>query len=111
MEVNIQTPKTTGNGNGHLVTTRKSQSIQTGSIHEVQHSTFDPMRYMLKLPKSKKVTMSNGQERWEKTEADYLPVAARIAWFRRDHPLWGIITEVEQLADKAVVMKATIKDM
>jgi len=48
---------------------------------------------------------------FEKTESLYLPVAARIAWFRRDHPLWSIITEVEQLADKAVVMKATIKDM
>ena len=39
-----------------------------------------------------------------KTEADYLPVAARIAWFRKDHPYWSIITEVEQLADKAIVM-------
>ena len=45
------------------------------------------------------------------TEADYLPVAARIAWFRKDNPYWSIITEVEQLADKAVVMKVTIKDM
>lgn len=36
---------------------------------------------------------------------------ASIAWFRRDHPLWSILTEVEQLADKAVVMKATVKDM
>ena len=49
--------------------------------------------------------------KWEKTESDYLPVAARIAWFRKDHPYWSIITEVEQLADKAVVMKATIKDI
>jgi hypothetical protein len=30
---------------------------------------------------------------------------------RTEHPLWSIITEVEQLADKAVVMRATIKDM
>ena len=49
--------------------------------------------------------------KWEKTETDYLPVATRITWFRREHPLWSIITEVEQLADKTVVMKATIKDM
>jgi hypothetical protein len=49
--------------------------------------------------------------KWEKTETDYLPVAVRIAWFRREHPLWSIITEIEQLANKAVVMKATIKDM
>jgi hypothetical protein len=109
MELNTQTPK--ANGNGHLAETGKSQSIKTGSLSEVHHSTFDPMKYMLKLPKSKKVTTSDGQVKWEQTEADYLPVAARIAWFRRDHPWWGIITEIEHLADKAVVMKATIKDM
>ena len=55
--------------------------------------------------------MPNGQVKFEKTEAGYLPVAARIAWFRKDHSLWSIVTEVERLADKAVVMKATIKDM
>ena len=66
---------------------------------------------MLKLPKTKKVTLPNGRVRWEKTEADYLPVAARIAWFRKDNPYWSIITEVEQLGNKAVVMKATVKDM
>lgn len=40
---------------------------------------FDPQRYMLKL-KGK----------------DYLPVAARVAWFREQHPIasgWGIHTE------------------
>jgi hypothetical protein len=84
MEVNLQTTKANGNGNGHLVTTRKSQSIKTGSIHEVHHSIFDPMKYMLKLPKSKKITLPSGQVRWEQTEPDYLPVAARIAWFRDD---------------------------
>jgi hypothetical protein len=111
MELNIQTPKPNGNGNGHLVTTRKSQSIKTGSLSNVHHSTFDPMKYMLKLPKYKKVKQPNGQVRFEKTEADYLPVAARIAWFRKEHPLWSILTEVEKWGDKAVVMKATIKDM
>jgi hypothetical protein len=30
--------------------------------------------------------------------------------FRKDHAYWSIVTDVEQLADKAVVMKATIKD-
>ena len=109
MELNTQTKNT--NGNGHLDETRKSQSIKTGSLRQINHSTFDPMKYMLKLPKSKKVTTSDGQVKWEQTEADYLPVAARIAWFRRDHPWWGIITEIEHLADKAVVMKASIKDM
>ena len=44
------------------------------------------------------------------TEADYLLVAARIAWFRKDHPYWSIINEIEEMANKAVLMKATIKD-
>ena len=109
MEANIQATKTNGNGNGHLAT-KKSHPVTAGSLREVHHSIFDPMKYMLKLPKHKKVSLPNGQVRFEKTEADYLPVAARIAWFRREHPRWSIITEVEQLADKAVVMKATIKD-
>jgi hypothetical protein len=106
MEVNTQI-----HGNGHALKTTKSQSKTTGSSREVHHSTFDPTKYMLKLPKHKKVSLGNGQVRFEKTEADYLPVAARIAWFRKEHALWSIITEVEQLADKAVVMKTTIKDM
>ena len=110
MEQNLQTPKTNGNGNGHLLT-KKSRPELIGSLREVYHSIFDPMRYMLKLPKNRKVSLPNGQVSFVKTEADYLPVAARIAWFRKDHPYWSIITGVEQLADKAVVMKATIKDM
>ena len=111
MEQNLQTPKTNGNGNGHLVKTRKSQSVKTGSLSEVHHSIFDPMKYMLKLPKTKKVTSSNGMVKWEHTETEYLPVAARIAWFRREHPDWSIITKTIQLANKAVLMKAIIKDM
>jgi hypothetical protein len=110
MEVNIQTTKTNGNGNRHLPI-KKSHPVTDGSTREVHHSIFDPMKYMLKLPKTKKVSLPNGQVRFEKTEADYLPVAARIALFRKDHPYWAIITEVEQLADKAIVMKATIKDV
>lgn len=54
--------------------------------------------------------MSNGQIKIEKTETDYLPVAARIAWFRRDHPDWSIITKAIKSAFKAVVMMAIIKD-
>ena len=65
---------------------------------------------MLKLPKTKKVKLSNGQVKWEQTETDYLPVAARIAWFRKEHPDWSIITKAVQSANKAVVMKAIIKD-
>jgi len=109
MEVNIETPKTNGNGNGHLPI-KKSRPVTADSLNKGHISIFDPMKSMLKLPKTKKVSLPNGQVRFEKTEADYLPVAARIAWFRKEHTYWGIVTEVEQLADKAVVMKATIKD-
>src|SRR6185503_20158767 len=111
MELNIQTPKPNGQSNGHLLITEKSRSVKTDSHSNGHISIFDPNKYMLKLPKTKKIVGENGMVRWEKTETDYLPVAARIAWFRKDHPLWSIITEVEQLANKAVVMKATIKDL
>lgn len=110
MELNIQPQKTNGNGNGHLVT-KKSRPVKADSLNNVHISIFDPMKYMLKLPKTKKVSLPNGQVRFEKTETDYLPVAARIAWFRREHPYWSIITKVEKWGDKAVVMKAVIKDM
>lgn len=111
MELNIQTPKQNGKSNGHMHLTEKSRSEKTDSSSTGHISIFDPNKYMLKLPKSKKVTLPNGQVRWEQTETDYLPVAARIAWFRKDYPYWSIVTEVEQLADKAVIIKATIKDM
>ena len=111
MELNIQTPKLNGNNNGQLLITKKSRPVKTDSSHNGHISIFDPNKYMLKLPKTKKIIGDNGMVKWEKTETDYLPVAARIAWFRKDHPLWSIITKVEQLANKAVVMKATIKDM
>ena len=94
-----------------MLLTRKSRPVKADSIHNTHISIFDPNKYMLKLPKTKKIVGDNGIVKWEKTETDYLPVAARIAWFRREHPLWSIITDVEQLANKAVVMKATIKDM
>jgi hypothetical protein len=111
MELNTQNAKTNGHSNGHLMLNKKSRSEKTDSHNNSHISIFDPNKYMLKLPKTKKVTLDNGMVKWEKTETDYLPVAARIAWFRKDHPLWSIITEVELQADKAVVMKATIKDM
>src|SRR5215211_5322397 len=111
MEVNIETPKPNGNSNGHMLLTRKSRPVKADSVHSTHVSIFDPNKYMLKLPKTKKIVGDNGQVRWEKTETDYLPVAARIAWFRKDHPYWSIMTKVEKWGDKAVVMKATIKDM
>jgi hypothetical protein len=42
--------------------------------------------------------------------SDYLPVAPRIAWFRKEHANWSIITKTVRLVDKVVVMKAIIKD-
>ena len=97
--------------NGDSRPKKKSRPKKIGSVKQINGNTFDPMKYMLKLPKSKKVNLANGQVRWEKTEADYLPVAARVAWFRKDHPYWSIITKCVQLANKAVVMKAIIRDM
>jgi len=40
----------------------------------------------------------------------YLQVAHRLVWFRKEHPDWTIKTRIYKLADKAVIMKATIKD-
>ena len=97
--------------NGDLKPRKKSRPKKAGSRAQTNGSTFDPMKYMLKLPKTKKVNLANGQVKWEKTEADYLPVAARVAWFRKDHPYWSIITKCVQLANKAVIMKAIIRDM
>src|SRR5688572_31676264 len=111
MNENLQTQQTNGEGNGHVVITEKSQPKKASSSTNGHISIFDPNKYMLKLPKTKKVTLPNGQIRFDKTETDYLPVAARIAWFRKDHPYWSIITKIVRLADKAVVMKAIIKDM
>src|SRR5688500_13394925 len=110
MNENLQTQQTNRNGNGHLIT-EKSRSAKTDSPNNGHISIFDPNKYMLKLPKTRKVTLPNGQVRFDKTETDYLPVAARIAWFRKDHPYWSIITKIVRLADKAVIMKAIIKDM
>jgi hypothetical protein len=91
-------------------TNQKSQPKKAGSIKHTNGNTFDPNKYMLKLPRTKKVKLSNGRVKFEHVETDYLPVAPRIAWFRREHPDWSIITTVEELANKAVVMKATIRN-
>ena len=107
----IQQPQKLGKGvNGELGSKKRSRSIKTSSQKQSNNNTFDPNKYMLKLPKNKKVKLSNGQIKWEKVETDYLPVAPRIAWFRKDHPDWSIITKAVKSAKKAVVMKAIIKD-
>jgi len=110
MELHLQNQVTNGTGNGGLRVNEKSRPVRADSNNHQQHNTFNPNLYMLKLPKTKKVQLPDGQVKWEKTEADYLPVAARIAWFRREHPDWSILTESVQTAEKAVVMKAVIKD-
>ena len=71
---------------------------------------FDPANYLIQLPKRKKVTLPDGRVSWQSDSADYLPVAARIAWFRLEHPDWSIITKEIKAAPKATVMKAIIKD-
>ena len=111
MELNLQTQPTNGKATGHSVLTKKSRPVTADSPNNGHISIFDPNKYMLKLPKTKKITLDNGMVKWEKTETDYLPVAARIAWFRKDRPYWSIITKVEKWGDKAVVMKAIIKDV
>ena len=90
---------------------RKSQK-KSGSNRATNGNTnhFDPSRYMIKLPKKKKLELPDGGVKWVNVEADYLPVAARIAWFRKDHADWTIITREIKSAPKAVVMKAVIKD-
>ena len=75
-----------------------------------ESKSFDPAKYLIQLPKRKKVTLPSGKVTWQKTEADYLPVAARIAWFRIEHPTWSIVTKEVKFAHKATVMKAIIKD-
>jgi len=92
------------------VVNQTSQPKPAGPNHHTNGNTFDPNKYMLKLPKTKKVNLPNGQVRFEQVETDYLPVAPRIAWFRKEHPDWSIITEAVMLADKAVVMRAIIKN-
>ena len=52
---------------------------------------FDPNPYIMKL---------KGKE--------YLPVAARIAWMRSDHPEWGIVTEEVSVTDNSARFRATI---
>jgi ubiquinone/menaquinone biosynthesis C-methylase UbiE len=73
MELNTQTQPTNGNGNGHLLITRKSRSIKTDSVHNGHISIFDPNKDMLKLPKTRKVSLPNGQVRFGRSEACYLP--------------------------------------
>lgn len=52
---------------------------------------FDPKKYMMNL-KGK----------------DYLPVAARLIWFREEHPDWGIVTDALVMEQDHSIFKACI---
>lgn len=56
--------------------------------------SFDPKRYVIKV--------QGGRE--------YLPVSARLIWFRADHPDWGIVTEAVEINHEKqyAVFRATI---
>jgi hypothetical protein len=53
--------------------------------------TFDPNQHMMNL---------KGKQ--------YLPVAARLVWFRQEHPDWDVRTEIVRLEEDWAVVKATI---
>lgn len=107
----LQQPQKLGRSvNGELGSKKSSRSKKTSSKNQSNNNIFDPNKYMLKLPKNKKVVLSNGQVKWEKAQTDYLPVAPRIAWFRKEHPDWSIITNAIESTNNSVVMKAIIKD-
>ena len=59
MELNTQIQPTNGKANGHLLVTKKSRSIKTDSFNNGHISIFDPNKYMLKLPKTKKIIGDN----------------------------------------------------
>jgi len=70
--------------------------------------TFDPSAHLMKLPQRKKGP--NGQ--WITTEADYLPVAARVAWFRETCQQGSIEAELVTLDwEKGLaIFRATVRD-
>jgi hypothetical protein len=54
---------------------------------------FDPKRHVIKV---------QGRQ--------YLPVSARLIWFREEHPDWGIVTEIIEInsEEKFAIFRATI---
>jgi len=57
MQTNGQSHK----ANGEVLLMQKSQPAKAVSLNKAHISIFDPNKYMLKLPKSKKVSLPNGQ--------------------------------------------------
>lgn len=41
-------------------------------------------------------------------DKDYLPVAARLIWYRDEHPDWSVITEIVELDDAHAVFRASV---
>lgn len=58
--------------------------------------SFDPNKHMIKTRGGK----------------EYLPVAARLVWFRMEHPDWGIVTEPHtiDMEKQFAIYRATIMD-
>ncbi len=63
---------------------------------------FNPKAHVIQLFKSKKVMewqivggIRKQVEVWKKEGQDYLEVKWRLVWFRNDHPLWSLQTEVK----------------
>ena len=83
-------------------TTNGKKPSRNGENDHVR--SFDPTRYLIQLPKREKVNLPDGRVSWKSASVDYLPVAARIAWFRIEHPAWSIITKEVKAAQKATVM-------
>jgi hypothetical protein len=54
---------------------------------------FDPSKYVIKV---------QGKQ--------YLPVSARLIWFREEHPDWGIVTEIVEInnEEKYAIFRANI---
>jgi hypothetical protein len=94
------------NGHGKARAGGKKATGEPGNGQD----SFDPTHYLIQLPKREKVNLPDGRVIWRSSSVHYLPVAARIAWFRLEHPTWSIITREVKTAPKATVMKAVIKD-
>jgi hypothetical protein len=72
-------------------------------------TSFNPRDYFIQLPQKRKNPVT-GQ--WETTLTEYLPVAARVAWFRADHP-HGTIDAVALTIDfdkGLAIFQATVED-
>jgi hypothetical protein len=57
---------------------------------------FDPHKYLIRVQGNR----------------NYLPVAARLIWFREVHPDWGIETHIVKISDEfqSAIFRAEIKD-